>query len=203
MEPNRGVLAGYIDEHLDGSAERLAERVRGALSWFPGLLARIAGGVAPRIDASVIASRVEEGVSALSQLLGVDPGGVRLVFMVTGFDSALSAYGGTIYVGLEWFVEPSALGLREDDPPTPVLSRLSRDPTGFIVSNAVHELVHILTPRVAGDPLLARLLEEGRAVNIAWLLTGASKEAVPPGVPRAQRLRQVPHKRCSMLCTGT
>jgi len=181
VEPNRDVLTGYINEHLDGSAERLAESISDALSMFPRLLTYIAEGVIPRIDTDAIALKIEEGVSALSKLLGMRVGeDVGLILMVTGFDSAVSAYSWSIYVGLEWFIEPNVLGLREEDPLRTVLSWLSRDPTGSIASSAIHELVHILTPKLTGDPLLARLLEEGRAVYIAWLLSGAKKEAVLP-----------------------
>ncbi len=184
LEPYREALEGFVGGRL-GGWEELASRIAGAVERAPGLVAAIEQLYSRKLLPlrSEIVGEARLGLERLSEALGVKLD-ADIVFMVTGFDSALSAYRGRVYVGVEWFVDPGAAGLSRGSPLYQVVSRLSEKPVEFIVLNTLHELVHTATPRVEGDPFLSRLLEEGRAVYIAWLLGSRrlSREAIVPTV---------------------
>ncbi|MEB3806212.1 MAG: hypothetical protein GSR73_01675, partial [Desulfurococcales archaeon] len=84
-------------------------------------------------------------------------------------------------MGLEWFADPSLMGELRDPGLQEVVGYLHRRGWGFIAANLAHELAHIYTPTIKGDPLLARLLEEGRACLVSWLVNPyAGMEGVLP-----------------------
>ncbi|MCE4617170.1 MAG: hypothetical protein F7C32_01100 [Desulfurococcales archaeon] len=164
IHENREHLKPYIDAHLDGKTHVLTSMLHKMFSRHPQLCKSMI-----ELRNRLSTNTWETMLVNLSLLLK-QPTHANLVLFYTGFDSALSAYGKNIYVGLEWFTDPGLLGLPEDSSLYDIIQYLYSSGWDFIITNLIHELVHIHTPPIRGDPTLARLLEEGRACLLSWLV---------------------------------
>lgn len=136
IQKNRELLRPYLEEHLDGDLDYFVKILAEMFSQYPQLCS---GHVKLRGSGPYTSQRALANLSMLLRR----PVHARIILFYTGFDSALSAYGNNIYVGLEWFANPDLIGIREDHPIYGIVKYLHNKGWNFVASNLVHELVHL------------------------------------------------------------
>ena len=83
------------------------------------------------------------------------------------FNDGICTYGDNIYYGMEWFINPDNIKMKNDEILYNYLKQYSINPKDIIYNTVIHEFIHICSSEIKDKSnCIWHLIEEGRAAYI-------------------------------------
>ena len=111
-------------------------------------------------------NNIEDKLSFLSELSNYNKN-LDIIMFYGGFNDGICTNGDSIYYGMEWFVNPDNINMKNDEVLYNYLKQYSINPKDIIYNTVIHEFVHICSSEIKDkSTCMWHLIEEGRAAYI-------------------------------------
>ena len=109
---------------------------------------------------------IEDKLSFLSELSNYNKS-LDIIMFYGGFNDGICTYGDNIYYGVEWFIDPDKIKMKNDEIIYNYLKQYSINPKDIIYNTVIHEFIHICSSEIEDKSnCIWHLIEEGRAAYI-------------------------------------